>query len=218
MSCILIAAVFDSVTDPYSHIPRFVSIDGFVQSEESAVAHGMLDAFERRDQEYFNQTAARQHVGFLDNEIARLARSIVISNDLVGGSGPMGHGAPGGEQWNDSKKYPPRHEQFNAPQPPVNQTYQAAPPLQPTVPLGQKNVYHGDPYGSSSANQHEGPHDQGSIDNVPPPYPHDERQQDDWRALTEKPSSTAPHQQRPLPGASPGRNYTPEDDDDEGLL
>ncbi|KAF9372712.1 hypothetical protein CPB97_001052 [Podila verticillata] len=218
LSIVIIQLAAGDEVDASKRFQAFCSIDGFVQSEESAVAHGMLDAFERRDQEYFNQTAARQHVGFLDNEIARLARSIVISNDLVGGSGPMGHGAPGGEQWNDSKKYPPRHEQFNAPQPPVNQTYQAAPPLQPTVPLGQKNVYHGDPYGSSSANQHEGPHDQGSIDNVPPPYPHDERQQDDWRALTEKPSSTAPHQQRPLPGASPGRNYTPEDDDDEGLL
>lgn len=211
-------AIFDSVTDPYSHIPHFVSIDGFIQSEESAVAHGMLNAFEQRDQEYFNQTAARQHVGFLDNEIARLARSIVISNDLIGNPGLVGHGAPGGEQWTDNKEYPPQYQQFNAPQPPVNQIYQATPDIQSTVPLGQKDVYRGDPYGSSSANQHEGPHDLGSIHSVPPLYPHDERQENDWRALTEKPSSTTPHQQRPLPGPSPDRNYTQEDDDDEGLL
>lgn len=184
----------------------YYSIGGFVQSEESAVAHGMLDAFEHRDQEYFNQTAARQHVGFLDNEIARLARSIVISNDLVGGFAPV------------EPEESPRHQEVNAPQPPVNQTYQVAPPQQPAVPLGQKDVYRGDPYGSSSANKHEEHHDQGSIHSMPPPYPHDERQEDDWRALTEKPSSTSPHQQRPFPGAPPGRGYSQEDGDDEGLL
>ncbi|KAG0344316.1 hypothetical protein BG005_001897 [Podila minutissima] len=206
LSIVIIQLAAGDEVDAGKRFQAFCSIDGFVQSEESAVAHGMLDAFEHRDQEYFNQTAARQHVGFLDNEIARLARSIVISNDLVGGFAPV------------EPEESPRHQEVNAPQPPVNQTYQVAPPQQPAVPLGQKDVYRGDPYGSSSANKHDEHHDQGSIHSMPPPYPHDERQEDDWRALTEKPSSTSPHQQRPFPGAPPGRGYSQEDGDDEGLL
>ncbi|KAG0335977.1 hypothetical protein BG000_007047 [Podila horticola] len=217
LSIVIIQLAAGDEVDAGKRFQAFCSIDGFVQSEESAVAHGMLDAFEHRDQEYFNQTAARQHVGFLDNEIVRLARSIVISIDLVGGSGPVVHGALD-EEHRDDKEYPPQHQQFNAPQPPVNQIYQAAPPQQPAVPLNQKDVYLGDPYDSSSANRHEGHNDRSSIHSVPPPYPHDERQEDDWRALTENPSSSAPPQLRPFPGAPPGRSYTQENDDDDGLL
>ncbi|KAK3819984.1 MAG: hypothetical protein J3Q66DRAFT_335994 [Benniella sp.] len=65
----------------------FCSIEGFVRSEESAIAHQMLDAFEHRDQNCYNQAANRQHIGFLDNEVAKLARNIVVSGDLVSGGG-----------------------------------------------------------------------------------------------------------------------------------
>ena len=72
-----------------------IRIEGFVRSEESAIAHQMLDAFENRDQNVYNQAANRQHIGFLDNEVAKLARNIVVSGDLVSGGGYIDPSNPG---------------------------------------------------------------------------------------------------------------------------
>ncbi|KAI1315278.1 hypothetical protein EDD11_001010 [Mortierella claussenii] len=83
LSIIIIQLAVGDEVDAANRFQAYCSIEGFAQSEESQVAHAMLDAFDQGDQEYYNQTAARQHVGFLDNEVARLARNIIISNELA---------------------------------------------------------------------------------------------------------------------------------------
>ncbi|CAG8713509.1 17344_t:CDS:2 [Racocetra fulgida] len=50
----------------------------FVQSEESAIASALLDAFEQGDQDLLTQTVRKQTVIFLDNEIAKLARGLQV--------------------------------------------------------------------------------------------------------------------------------------------
>ncbi|CAJ0769601.1 19407_t:CDS:2, partial [Entrophospora sp. SA101] len=53
-------------------------LNAFVQSEESAIASFLLDAFEQGDQELLEQAVRRQVVTFLDNEVVRLARSLQV--------------------------------------------------------------------------------------------------------------------------------------------
>ncbi|CAG8501330.1 815_t:CDS:2 [Diversispora eburnea] len=53
-------------------------LQAFVQSEESAIASSLLDAFEQGDQELLEQTVRRQAVTFLDNGIAKLARGLQV--------------------------------------------------------------------------------------------------------------------------------------------
>ncbi|KAI8362205.1 soluble NSF attachment protein [Mortierella sp. GBAus27b] len=188
----------------------FCSIDGFVRSEESAIAHAMLDAFEHRDQNYYNQAANRQHVGFLDNEIARLARNIVVSGDLVSGGGYVDPSNPGlaaggnqpGGPYNNNSGYPSQQ----GPPPSGNQLYPQSqqPPRQPS-PFQQQP-----PPGGFSA-----PKQQGHLQ--------EERSESDWRALTGAPPAPHQHQQYPQQGrqqppgnAPPSQGYY--QDDDEGLL
>jgi len=214
------------------------SVDGFVQSEESAIAHAMLDAFEHRDQGYYNQTAARQQVGFLDNELARLARNIVISNDLISGGGfvdPSQSLAPPGQGQ-------PLYGQGGNPIPPRQPSpYQAQPPSvhhqpQPGYQQPVKDVYQGRPNNTSGGYEISPP-----SSGVPPPYSN-ERQEADWRALTEKPAAPRPQQQQQpfqppyqqqqapqhpphpqarvnqAPGAPPSRNYYDDLQGDDDLL
>ncbi|CAG8689495.1 32900_t:CDS:2 [Racocetra persica] len=53
-------------------------LHAFVQSEESAIASALLDAFEQGDQDLLTQTVRKQTVIFLDNEIAKLARGLQV--------------------------------------------------------------------------------------------------------------------------------------------
>ncbi|CAG8810349.1 23366_t:CDS:2, partial [Gigaspora rosea] len=53
-------------------------LHAFVQSEESAIACALLDAFEQGDQELVSQIVRKQTVTFLDNEIAKLARGLQV--------------------------------------------------------------------------------------------------------------------------------------------
>ncbi|CAG8605594.1 2204_t:CDS:2 [Ambispora gerdemannii] len=55
----------------------------FVQSEESAIASILLDAFEQGDQELLEETVHRQIVTYLDNEIAKLARTLQVPGDIL---------------------------------------------------------------------------------------------------------------------------------------
>ncbi|CAG8501260.1 7239_t:CDS:2 [Gigaspora margarita] len=55
----------------------------FVQSEESAIACALLDAFEQGDQELLSQIVRKQTVTFLDNEIAKLARGLQVPSDFT---------------------------------------------------------------------------------------------------------------------------------------
>ncbi|KAF9421061.1 hypothetical protein BGZ94_008939 [Podila epigama] len=192
------------------------------------------------DENYYNQTAARQHVGFLDNEVARLARNIVISNDLVTG---MGSSAVGGFDGQQQQPYqggqfdnhgnqgfhqqqfqqPPSHPQHqNQYQQPSN--FHQGPPQQLNQPQPQRPNTSGGYNISPSTNANNLPpsHNQGHLSN--------EREEADWRALTQNQpqlSSASPHQgqYQQHPGAPPrmqgtpssGRNYY-DDDGDDGLL
>ncbi|KAF9328526.1 hypothetical protein BG006_008299 [Podila minutissima] len=232
LSIIIIQLAAGDEVDAGKRFQSFCMVEGFVRSEESAVAHAMLDAFEHRDQNYYNQTAARQHVGFLDNEIARLARNIVISNDLISGGGGAG-GFNGqqqfqGGQFNDHndqhQNFQPQQQHFQPQQ--VQQPYQQGPPP------GQNDFYQSGP----DPRYIQPP--QRPSSNGPPPHVRPlsgEREEADWRALTQNPATTrtppphqnqgqyqhspAPPQQQHQPhqGAPPSRNYY-DDDGDDSLL
>ncbi|KAF9343956.1 hypothetical protein BGX34_006182, partial [Mortierella sp. NVP85] len=146
----------------------FCTIEGFVRSEESAIAHQMLDAFEHRDQNYYNQAANRQHIGFLDNEVAKLARNIVVSGDLVSGGGyvdPSNVGsAPSGGNGNFGQPPPPRGPYGN------NNNSGYTPQQRPPASGG---------YTGGGARQQNHPHD-------------GDRDQSTWRALTGAPPAPTP--------------------------
>ncbi|CAO3565026.1 unnamed protein product [Mortierella alpina] len=211
---------------------EFCIVEGFVRTEESAVAHAMLDAFEHRDQNYYNQTAARQHVGFLDNEIARLARNIVISNDLISGGGYVD--PSGGENFNNQQGGAPpfghtQQQQHHAPynsQPPhghnanqfhPQQNQQGQQPLPPTPAQRQPSPYQ---QPGTSGGYNISP----AVGGPSPAHHADERSESDWRSLTQAPAPPPHQQQHPnqpyqsqQPSGGPaGRNYY--DQDDDGLL
>ncbi|KAF9581887.1 hypothetical protein BGW38_000936 [Lunasporangiospora selenospora] len=175
----------------------FCIVDGFVRSEESNVAHAMLDAFEHRDQNFYNQTAARQHVGFLDNEIARLARNIVISNDLISGGGyvdpngapgPGPSGPPGPYQ---QQQQPPQHGGFynNNNNLGGNNNFNGPPPPRQPSPY-QPPGFNGAQTGGNNNNEKSGT-TSGGYDISPASHRNqDERSDADWRALTsDRPAS-----------------------------
>ncbi|CAG8712598.1 13375_t:CDS:2, partial [Acaulospora morrowiae] len=57
-------------------------LHAFVQSEESAVASSLLDAFEQGDQELLEKTVHRQIITFLDNDIVKLARGLQVPGGI----------------------------------------------------------------------------------------------------------------------------------------
>lgn len=59
-----------------------ISRSAFVQSEESVIASTLLDAFEQGDQELLEETVKRQHITFLNNEIAKLARTLQVPGGI----------------------------------------------------------------------------------------------------------------------------------------
>ncbi|KAF8925256.1 hypothetical protein BGZ58_000969, partial [Dissophora ornata] len=215
---------------------EFCGVDGFVRCEESAVAHAMLDAFEHRDQNHYNHAAARQQVGFLDNEIARLARNIVISNDLISGGGyidPSNNGGPGpaGGPYNGNNSnnngYAARPDN-NANNQLYPQQQSMPPPRQPSPNL-QQPPSRPDTRGY---NTQQPPAMSGGYNVSPavgggqqPAHYQDERSEADWRALTGAPAAPVPpphhqqHQQQhpqqrqdQQAGAPPSRNYYEEDE------
>ncbi|KAF9932150.1 hypothetical protein FBU30_008837 [Linnemannia zychae] len=187
LSIIIVQLAAGDEVEAGKRFQAYCSVDGFVKSEESSVAHQMLDAFEHRDQNYYNHAAGRQHVGFLDNEIARLARSIVISDDLVSGGGYVDPNQPPQQQQQYSQQGP------NQQRPPGHFQQQQQPPFQQYQNQGydRKDTYQG----TQQQQQFPPPHQQsGGYDISPPahrpPAYSDERSESDWRALTEKPASS----------------------------
>ncbi|KAG0303729.1 hypothetical protein BGZ98_006351 [Dissophora globulifera] len=220
LSIIIVQLAAGDEVEAGRRFQAFCSVEGFVHSEESAVAHAMLDAFDHRDQAYYNQAAARQHVGFLDNEIARLARGIVVADDLISGGGYVdAEGSSQSQRQHQQPFYPqqqgpprplgpgsgpmrqPSPYQQVPKQPSYPQSHSPLPPQPYQPPLHEKkDVYHGRPISQSSDyRQQPAPASLGSsrpssvIAAHPPPYSN-ERSDSDWRALTEK---------QPLPGSQP---------------
>ncbi|KAG0265827.1 hypothetical protein BG011_003978 [Mortierella polycephala] len=218
LSIIIVQLAAGDEVEAGKRFQEFCIVEGFVRSEESAVAHAMLDAFEHRDQNYYNHAANRQHVGFLDNEVARLARNIVISNDLISGGGyvetPHSGGnfnqqgqqgqqrqpePPGGAlHGNQSSGFQPLSEKGmhgNPNQFHPQQGQQPPPPRQPNpYQPGQQNQqteshgYNAQPSGGYNISP--------AVGGAPPPPSYhgqmhrpDERSDADWHALTEKPAA-----------------------------
>jgi hypothetical protein len=68
---------------------------GFPQSEEAEISDDLIKAYEHGDQELLAKTVRRQNITFLDNEIARLARTLAVPGDSLGGGNygtPQGSG------------------------------------------------------------------------------------------------------------------------------
>ncbi|KAF9124865.1 hypothetical protein BGW39_007847 [Mortierella sp. 14UC] len=226
LSIIIVQLATGDEVEAGKRFQAYCSVDGFVKSEESSVAHQMLDAFEHRDQAYYNHAAGRQHVGFLDNEVARLARSIVISEDLISGGGYVDPNQPPQLQ---QQQYYQQGPPDQSSRPPGQFQQQQQPPFQQQGGYDRKDVYQPRPsqqqqFPPQHQQQSSGGYDISPPAGVPPAYS-DERSESDWRALTEKPASStnspappalAPRPQQP--GASPSRNYYQDDGDDDGLL
>ncbi|KAI9029728.1 soluble NSF attachment protein [Phycomyces nitens] len=79
---IIILAIGDEVeAGKQFHI--MCSDSGFSQSEEADICQALLQAYEEGDQELMEQTVRRQHVSFLDNEVARLARTLTVPGEVL---------------------------------------------------------------------------------------------------------------------------------------
>lgn len=56
---------------------------GFPQSEEAEISDDLIKAYEHGDGELLAKTVRRQNITFLDNEIARLARTLGVPGENV---------------------------------------------------------------------------------------------------------------------------------------
>ncbi|KAF9098732.1 hypothetical protein BGX29_007468 [Mortierella sp. GBA35] len=233
LSIIIVQLAAGDEVEAGKRFQAYCSVDGFVKSEESAVAHQMLDAFEHRDQGYYNQAAGRQHVGFLDNEIAR---SIVISDDLVSGGGYVDPNQPP-QQHQQQQQFYQQGSNSHQPGQYQQQPYQQQPFQQQQGGYDRKDVYQPRPVSGQQQftpqhqQQSSGGYDISPAGGIPPPYSN-ERSESDWRALTEKPASStnspappplAPRPQQPYqqqqqhlqpsqmqpPGQAPSPSHSP---------
>jgi hypothetical protein len=96
---------------------------GFATSTEAELGDNFLRAFEQRDQALLENTARDQHITFLDNDIAKLARVLTVPGEVL------------------SSVRPQQREMENRPLQYNNQAYQQ----QPTPPPPQQSPYHSPP-------------------------------------------------------------------------
>jgi hypothetical protein len=61
---------------------------GFAGSEEAEIAEDLLKAYDTRDQELLEKTVRLQHVTFLDNEVAKLARLLTVPGEVLSSASP----------------------------------------------------------------------------------------------------------------------------------
>ncbi|KAI9321548.1 hypothetical protein BX666DRAFT_1851168 [Dichotomocladium elegans] len=52
-------------------------------NEEAEIGQALLDAYEQGDQELLEHTVRRQHISFLDNEIAKLSRTLTVPGEML---------------------------------------------------------------------------------------------------------------------------------------
>lgn len=72
---------------------RLDSDPGFSHSEEADICQCVLQAYEQGDQELLENTVRRQQISFLDNEIAKLSRTLTVPGETLS-SGATGYGLP----------------------------------------------------------------------------------------------------------------------------
>lgn len=95
---------------------------GFSHSEEADICRSLLQAYEQGDQELLENMVRRQQVSFLDNEIAKLSRTLTVPGETLS-SGATGYGLPMSSSWSHSSNYsqqptpPPSLQPARAPMP-----------------------------------------------------------------------------------------------------
>ncbi|CAG8636271.1 6708_t:CDS:2 [Paraglomus occultum] len=77
LSIVIVLLAMNDDVEAKKRLQRFSNYD-FVQSEEAAIAHSLITAFEQGDQDLLEETVKRRTVSYLDNEIAKLARNLVV--------------------------------------------------------------------------------------------------------------------------------------------
>jgi hypothetical protein len=64
----------------------YYSTAGFMQTKEGKAAAGLLDAFNKRDNDALKLVAQQQCFDFIDNEVAKIARKFTVSGMPSGNS------------------------------------------------------------------------------------------------------------------------------------
>ncbi|KAJ2956156.1 hypothetical protein NQZ79_g7943 [Umbelopsis isabellina] len=105
LSIVILALAMGDEVEASKQFHTFCSRDGgFPQSEEAEISDDLIKAYEHGDHELLVKTVRRQNITFLDNEIARLSRTLTVPGQSLGGGGygtpsARGYGAspgPGG--------------------------------------------------------------------------------------------------------------------------
>lgn len=110
----------------------FSNDPGFAGSEEAEIGEDLLKAYDTRDQELLEQTVRLQHVTFLDNEVAKLARLLTVPGEVLsnttrkdqhhhrqGGGGGQGRMTGNTSDVRNMSHAQARAELYNRPQQPV---------------------------------------------------------------------------------------------------
>ncbi|CEP16602.1 hypothetical protein [Parasitella parasitica] len=93
---ILIFAIGDDVEAGKQFNSMCGNDPGFAQSEEAEIADNLLKAFDERDQDLLVKTTKSQHITFLDNEVIKLARMLVVPGEVMSPASLNRHEINGG--------------------------------------------------------------------------------------------------------------------------
>ncbi|KAI9472919.1 hypothetical protein BDB00DRAFT_793510 [Zychaea mexicana] len=64
---------------------------GFLQSEEAEIGQLLLQAYNEGDQGLLEQAVRMQHISFLDNEVAKLSRTLTVPGEMLSSGGMGSH-------------------------------------------------------------------------------------------------------------------------------
>jgi len=76
LSSIIIVLAMGDPVEANKQYQSFGAVEGFVATEEARLAAELLDAYEQGDQDKLTAVASKQHISFLEAEVARLAKSL----------------------------------------------------------------------------------------------------------------------------------------------
>ncbi|KAI8579242.1 hypothetical protein K450DRAFT_243462 [Umbelopsis ramanniana AG] len=84
LSIVILSLAMGDEVEANKQFHNFCSRDaGFPQSEEAEISDDLIKAYEHGDGELLAKTVRRQNITFLDNEIARLARSLGVPGENI---------------------------------------------------------------------------------------------------------------------------------------
>lgn len=127
----------------FTQLTFFRNDPGFAGSEEAEIAESLLKAYDTRDQELLEQTVRLQHVTFLDNEVAKLARLLTVPGEVLSSASPTKRNDRQ-QQQQQYQRMPPssnnsdvrnmshaqaRAELYSHPTPPAQQPQYQQPPM-----------------------------------------------------------------------------------------